>query len=172
MSVFSQLLLTFSVVSSVALAAELAFHGPTLPPPHAVSQDADFVQSMKAMTAALHRVLNASSGSSEANSLAVMGWSVSDSDAAFEFYHTGAQVDGATSQVGPDSIFRIASISKLFTVYALLEQGGYDVLGEPITKYVPELKSDGYRDSNNVDWSEVTVGALASYMAGVARDCK
>jgi CubicO group peptidase (beta-lactamase class C family) len=75
--------------------------------------------------------------------------------------------------VDGDTIFRIGSISKLFTIYALLLQCGFRCFEDPITKYVPELQGAAF--NNNVDdvkWEEVTVGALAAQLSGIGRDCR
>lgn len=154
-----------------SVAAESSFSGHVFPPPQAVSQDADFTSSMKNMTSTLQNLIN-NSGAAKDNSFALMGSSTSESSPAFEFYHTGTQVDGATPEVGPDSVFRIGSISKLFTIYTLLVQSGYDVFSEPVLKYVPELRRGNGSEGAGADWEDVTVGALASHMAGVAKNRK
>jgi CubicO group peptidase (beta-lactamase class C family) len=46
---------------------------------------------------------------------------------------------------------------------------------DPITRYVPELKQaqSNYSASSAIDsvqWEEVTLGELASHMAGITRD--
>lgn len=71
---------------------------------------------------------------------------------------TGGVLDDGT-------IFRVGSVSKLHTVYALLAVAGLEIFEHPVTKYLPEL---GCEDSpgNRIAWDEVTVGALASQMGG------
>ncbi|KAK4233038.1 beta-lactamase/transpeptidase-like protein [Achaetomium macrosporum] len=73
--------------------------------------------------------------------------------------------------VGPDSVFRIHSISKVITVYAMLAKLSYKYWHEPVTKYIPELAGSPARDVvNDVDWSEVTLGSLAGQISGISRD--
>lgn len=153
------------------LAMEASFHGRVFPPPRSVSQDADFQASMTSMASALEELMETTEEPGD-NSIAIMGRSASEATTAFEFYHMGTQVDGATPKVGPDSIFRIGSVSKLFTVYTLLVQLGYDVFSAPVPKYVPELRHSRDVDFQHIDWDEISVSALASHMAGVPRDCK
>ncbi|KAK3896643.1 beta-lactamase/transpeptidase-like protein [Staphylotrichum tortipilum] len=75
------------------------------------------------------------------------------------------------SSVGPDTLYRIGSISKVMTVYTTLAELGDKYWTEPVTKYVPELARLKVRDPvYDTDWSEVTLGALASYLSGIARD--
>ena len=64
------------------------------------------------------------------------------------------------------------------TVYLYLIEAGIASFEEPITKYIPELAAYATKnaaepiqdDIDVVGWNDITVGALASQMAGVARD--
>jgi hypothetical protein len=74
--------------------------------------------------------------------------------------------------IGPDTLFRIHSISKVVTVYAVLAKLGFDYWNEPVSKFIPELANHEVQDATrDVDWSEVTVGTLASQISGISRDC-
>ena len=80
--------------------------------------------------------------------------------------------------VDSNTIYRIGSTSKLWTVYLYLIEAGDLSFNDPITKYIPELAA--YANANTValneddvditNWNDVTVGALASQLAGIARD--
>ena len=77
------------------------------------------------------------------------------------------------SSIGPDTVFSIASISKLITVYATLTEIGDKYWDEPITKYVPELANRKVKNPvYDINWDEVTLGALASHLAGIPQHCK
>ncbi|KAM0421267.1 hypothetical protein ACHAPT_010989 [Fusarium lateritium] len=72
-----------------------------------------------------------------------------------------------------NTVFRIGSVSKLVTVYALLAEVGMDRLNDPITRWVPELaKAMKRRDDpvQNPQWDEVTIGQLAGHMSGIVRN--
>lgn len=92
-------------------------------------------------------------------------------DALVAQHTTGVQT------VDSSSAFRIGSISKLYTTFIYLVAAGDKTWNEPITKFVPELAAFAERNSqsldqnaiNIVDWSSITVGALASQLAGVPR---
>ena len=85
------------------------------------------------------------------------------------------------SSVTEDTVFRVGSVSKLFTVTLLLIEEGLWAFSEPIAKYVPELREAAEKlqwDPRNrrdtidyVDWGAITIGELASHMAGIPRDC-
>ncbi|KAK4129716.1 beta-lactamase/transpeptidase-like protein [Parathielavia appendiculata] len=80
----------------------------------------------------------------------------------FEYYH---------GPVGPDTLFRVASISKVIAVYTTLAALGDKHWHDPVTKYIPELAQDKARNPvYDIDWSDVTLGALASHMGGIPRD--
>ncbi|KAF5013005.1 hypothetical protein FDECE_952 [Fusarium decemcellulare] len=72
-----------------------------------------------------------------------------------------------------DTVFRIGSIAKLVTVYALLAATGLDHINDPITKWVPELAAAPVPNDGavtEVRWQDVTIGALAGHQAGLLKD--
>ncbi|KAL1837605.1 hypothetical protein VTJ49DRAFT_3623 [Mycothermus thermophilus] len=79
-------------------------------------------------------------------------------------------------EAGPDAVYRLGSLTKVFTVYTWLAQDGDGKWNDPITKYVPELAKaveDGKAREDPVgfvNWEEVTVGALAGQTSGAIRD--
>ncbi|KAI0390670.1 beta-lactamase/transpeptidase-like protein [Xylariaceae sp. FL0594] len=104
----------------------------------------------------------------------------------FEWYYT-PPIDVGVSKVDQHSVFRIASISKVFSVWSFLIEVGFERFNDPITRYVPELRNvassacrssraggrkgeEVYNDLDHVLWDEVTLGQLASHAAGVPRD--
>ena len=71
-----------------------------------------------------------------------------------------------------ETLYRIGSITKLLTVYTFLVKLGEAYWDRPITDFIPQLASAAEGDpTKNVQWKEVTLGALASQMAGITRDC-
>jgi CubicO group peptidase (beta-lactamase class C family) len=109
-------------------------------------------------------------------------WSASDVGGTplFSWHHTAPNLTTLNTtgvrKVDQNTVYRLGSLTKIFTIYTWLVQDGDTRWNEPITKYVPELAAVADRAKNdpvgNVDWEEVTIGALASQMAGVVRDCK
>lgn len=100
----------------------------------------------------------------------------------FSWHHTAASLAEATKntsgvrETGPDAVYRLGSLTKVFTVYTWLVQDGDVKWNEPITKYVPELAvaADLAKDDpvEHVAWDEVTIGALAGQLSGAIRDCE
>lgn len=81
-----------------------------------------------------------------------------------------------TLKVDEHTVYRLGSLSKVYTILTLLIEIGDSRWNDPITKYVPELAEIAARGNRNpvteVDWDDVTIGALASQISGIARDCK
>ncbi|OKP12042.1 Beta-lactamase-like protein [Penicillium subrubescens] len=71
-------------------------------------------------------------------------------------------------------MYRIGSISKIFTVYTLLVNYGWEHWNDCIMEYLPELQdaADLNHDPSvaHVDWSKITIGDLASQLSGIGRD--
>lgn len=102
----------------------------------------------------------------------------------YEHYYN-PEIDIGIAAVNEHSIFRIASISKVFSVWSFLIEVGDERFNDPITKYVPELLQLGnstltkncssrvvYDDIDRMKWEEITLGQLASHAAGIPRDRK
>lgn len=152
------------------------FLGPVFPVPLDLGTNPAWPSVAQMITANLTGALVAANGGADENSLAVQAISIYESDPLFEFYHTASSISSAGAQeVNADTVFRIGSISKLFTVYTLLLRGGFDIFEDPVTKYVPELRQiadcHDFNPLKDVDWKDITVGALASQLSGILRDC-
>lgn len=79
------------------------------------------------------------------------------------------------TQVDENTVFRIGSASKLWTVFTFLASAGEASLYDPVTKWVPELQTAAVGADDAVDfvrWEDVTIQELASHLSGVGRDCK
>ncbi len=105
---------------------------------------------------------------SNATSFSVEIFSSQETTSLFAFHHSSP---GLNSSVGvkivdSNSIYRLGSISKPFTIYLLLIKSGDIYFHDLITKFVPELLAASQSASDDgldyVDWSSVTIGNLAS----------
>ncbi|KAI1642457.1 beta-lactamase/transpeptidase-like protein [Daldinia loculata] len=80
-----------------------------------------------------------------------------------------------TKQTNASTVYRVGSVSKLFTVLAALKTEGVR-MEDPITKYLPRLKELEKRERSTqdqlatVDWEDITLRALASHMSGIGPD--
>lgn len=77
-------------------------------------------------------------------------------------------------EVDLDTVFRIASVSKVFPVLGVLLQHGVST-EDAVTKYVPELRALNRQAREQTPiwttgWDSVTIGSLMSHTAGIAVD--
>jgi CubicO group peptidase (beta-lactamase class C family) len=95
----------------------------------------------------------------------------------FEFHHSPPDSDPrGVSVVNSDTVYRLASVTKLFTVLGILRIETIS-LEDSITKYLPELRDMNEQAEtqdaiNTVDWDSITVGALAAHQSGIGADRK
>ncbi|KAK4143391.1 beta-lactamase-like protein 2 [Dichotomopilus funicola] len=163
---------------ALALATGLNGHcpplGPVLPAPHHPSTH----PSISTASTALRALLDDLTTPYQTSALAIGVKSIHEPDLLFEYTHTPPQRDAkGVQQVDRDTVFRLGSLSKVFAPLALLMLRDRGVrLDDSVTKYVPELKglAGQARDEGSavweVDWEEVTLGGLASHMAGIPSD--
>lgn len=141
-------------------------------------------------TSSLQRILHATDDPQvtaidpDATSFTVQVFSTHDERPILEHYHTATSARNNTvgvNTVDENTVFRIGSTSKLWTVLLLLIETGDSSFHDPIFKYIPELRdvvrlgkgNNSYIDSvDHVQWEDVTVGEIVSHMAGLERACK
>ncbi|KAM3465449.1 hypothetical protein NHJ6243_001725 [Beauveria neobassiana] len=108
--------------------------------------------------------------------LSVQVLSIDDDDDGariVDYHHSPGNLNvsaGSAARVDADTVYRIGSISKLFTAYALLVNQGRKWWDKPVSEILPELgeQREERGDGAQTRWGEVTVGALASQMGGVS----
>jgi hypothetical protein len=90
----------------------------------------------------------------------------------YEYHHTASGLKGG--DLDNDSSFALGDLTQLFTVYTQLVELGDEAWSHSIVDYVPELRNTSGNASDaisRVQWEDVTLGALAGHMSGIARDC-
>lgn len=96
---------------------------------------------------------------------------------SLQFHYTSAEIAKAangTHKVDSDSIYRIASVTKLFTVLAGLIELKPEDWERPVSAVLTLLgdyvSRNGKPDVYTTPWGEITLRALAAQIAGVPRD--
>lgn len=180
---FSASFCLFALLSSVYLvntqstSLNCPILGPDFPTPQHISTS---VLLTDAQASFVKLLSNSASTVSNDSAFSISLFSVDEDELLFQYHHS-PPVPPATgvSTVDADSIYRIGSLTKVFSVWTFLIEVGDGYFSEPITRYVPELAAAVLRSGNNsvefdeidnVRWDDVTLGALASHMAGIARD--
>ncbi|KAJ5375432.1 hypothetical protein N7517_007438 [Penicillium concentricum] len=160
------------VLCTASIANSIKFcplRGPSWPVPTGLSTDPTFRSALQNITTTIQQAISA--GNLSSNSISLQIFDANDPDALLTLSHTAAEIDTTigVSQVDENTIFRIGSTSK--------KMGS--PLQDPISQYIPELNqaaNDLFGNSTKWDdgidftkWNEVTIGELASHMAGIAR---
>ncbi|RYO14841.1 hypothetical protein AA0111_g11865 [Alternaria arborescens] len=98
----------------------------------------------------------------------------SSEETLWSYHHTAFERNASRPdipKVNGDALYRIASITKTFTVLGILYQhaAGNLSLDETVNTYLKELgeKSDG-----GIPWKDITLRSLASQLSGLPRECK
>jgi CubicO group peptidase (beta-lactamase class C family) len=177
----SSWLLAYLALAAKAIKAgtQCDLAGPGFPAPSGLSSSETLVEAIAAFENLLDDGLRAND-----TAWTVALFSSKEKKTLYEQYYTPS-IDVGVAAVSEHSIFRIASISKVFSVWSFLIEVGDERFSDPITKYVPELLELGnstssnncssrvvYDDIDHVKWEEITLGQLASHAAGIPRDRK
>ena len=118
-----------------------------------------------------------------ATSFSINLFSAQEDDSSFQYHHAApvmATAVNGTKIIDIDTVYRLGSVTKLLTVWLFLIKAGDVYFNQPITQYVPELLTAAELESTNataiadnvdfVRWSDVTIGELASHMAGLDKE--
>lgn len=153
--------------------SECALAGPGFPSPSGLSNSLLLREAIASLNRSLNNVQLGLQANDTAWAMAL--FSSKENKTLYEHYYS-PPIDGV-SKVDGNSIFRIGSISKVFSVWSFLMEVGDEHLNDPITKYIPELanltcmgNNELYNDIDHVRWEEITLGQLASHAAGIPRD--
>lgn len=131
--------------------------GPVLPAPKAPSLNSNVQAAGSSFAAYLSTLTSSFLGSAVSISVA----SIHEGDKLLDLHHTPQiRQTGSTDTVNGDTIYRVASISKVFTTLGTLQAGIR--MDDPILDYLPNLQALQAGDGFSVDWNDVTVGSLAS----------
>ena len=96
-------------------------------------------------------------------------FSAATNDSLYRYTHVGenSKKSLTAGTLNDKTISRTGSVTKLFTVYAILAKAGIEVFSHPVTKYLPELGGNSSSDAlERIRFEDITVGALASQQAG------
>jgi CubicO group peptidase (beta-lactamase class C family) len=172
-------LLALNLIPSTNKATNCPLFGPIYPVPSNVAANSG-VQAALADLGTAFAALEKVPRVGEKSSYSIQVFSGSTSTPLFERYYTASNLANINStgvrQVDADTVYRIGSISKIFTIYTFLIKAGDKYFSHPVTEFIPELAAlDANRPENaitNVAWGDVTIGQLASHMAGISPDSK
>ncbi|KAM0433991.1 hypothetical protein ACHAPT_003935 [Fusarium lateritium] len=145
--------------------------GPVLPAPTSPSTN----DAVKSAVEALTEGLKSLTGSFENTAMSIGMISLHEDEPILDLHHTPPNLNArGVKKVDSDTVYRVGSVSKAFTVLAALKLS--DVrMDDAVTKYLPQLRELGkQQDEENsitvVDWDRISLQALASHMGGIPSD--
>ncbi|KAF7596308.1 hypothetical protein BBP40_002452 [Aspergillus hancockii] len=160
-------LFAFILTNTARAAGDCPLFGPVYPPPKQLSS-----------STACNAAKNTFSGTLDATILSATG----SENSAFKADTTSwaLQIFSARdSALYFNSTTLPRSVTKLWTVFLFLIEKGNAPFHEPVSQYVPELRAAAEEIQRNatekedpidyVRWDEVTIGDLASHLAGISR---
>ncbi|KAJ4287668.1 hypothetical protein N0V90_012371 [Kalmusia sp. IMI 367209] len=120
----------------------------------------------------IHDVLTITLGSPEYNSTSVSVEVTSSEESLWEFHHTARERNASRPdipRVNGSALYRIASITKAFTVLGLLQQhaAGNLSLDDSVEDYIGELQGP---QNGSIPWKDITLRSLASQLSGIPRE--
>ncbi|KAH7250862.1 beta-lactamase/transpeptidase-like protein, partial [Fusarium tricinctum] len=165
----------------VTAMAPCPLFGPDLPIPTALNRDVSIRSAMSEILQLLNPDVAGGTQSIHMDfqntSFSIDVYSTVEQKPLINHHHAAPSMEWherGTHTVNDTTIYRIGSISKLLTAYLYLIEVGDTSFSEPITQYVPELAALPAKKQGSaiqeVDWDVITIGALASHMAGIPRD--
>lgn len=137
-----------------------------VPPKSSTYRDSPILNdAFKSITASLDKLIAQPAFDTSSFSIEV----TTSTHSLWELHHTARDKDpvrpGAEKVTG-ESVYRIASVTKAFTVLAIIQQhvAGNLSIDDTIDQYL-ELRGD-------IQWSDITLRTVASQLSGIPRDCK
>ncbi|OAX81188.1 hypothetical protein ACJ72_04468 [Emergomyces africanus] len=152
--------------------------GPTFSSDFDLGQTDAFAKAKDSFPGVIEALFKSGVVDSSVSSFAIDVYSTVTNKSIYSYFHQAT--DPALNEIFPaggiddGTAIRLGSVSKLFTVYAILTHaGGMEVLDHPVTKYLPQLGNEPLKDRadplERIAWEDVTVGALASHMGGTGQ---
>ncbi|KAI0809591.1 beta-lactamase/transpeptidase-like protein [Xylaria sp. FL0064] len=172
-------------LASLCLPTALArFLGPLNPPPVDLTSDTSRVRSKwENITSTLenhlvHKELNEALSGLDNITFSLGLFSVHDTDAAgsLQYHHTGPDITNSSygvTKVDGNSIYRVASMTKVVTVYAGLLLLDFSDWHKPLTEIFPEIASLPQDDPvHHIQWDTITPFSLSSQISGVPANAR
>lgn len=128
---------------------------------------------LKNAFANIETALNLVAAASEFDSTSFSVEVTSSRESLWAQHHTARERNASRPDVpvvNGDANYRIASITKAFTVLGILYQhkaGNLD-LDDTLDNYLAELKEE---QEGSVPWKDITLRSLASQLSGIPREC-
>ncbi|KAI0849509.1 beta-lactamase/transpeptidase-like protein [Daldinia vernicosa] len=175
------LLLTAQMILPANGIPNCPYPGPAFPKPTALASSDRIKTAIANLTATFDARGMDPSTNPNGTSWSIQVFSASDSDEdepVWSHYHTATDLLAADTpgvkSIDGNTVFRLGSVTKIFTILTFLIEAGDTYWNTPVTQWVPELEllagKAQYDPIMNVDWDSITLQDLASHIAGIVRD--
>ncbi|KAG4272611.1 hypothetical protein FPRO04_10353 [Fusarium proliferatum] len=149
-------------------------YGPVLPAPRQASQHPAVQYAVDTITT----VLKGQTAGFNLSGVSVGVKSIYEDDPLLDFHYTPSTMNPmvGVEKINYSTVYRLGSISKVFTVLAVLRLAEDKVLSmnDPVTRWIPELAhGEGSHSGDELDvihWDDVTVGDAAAHLSGLGGD--
>ncbi|KAI1416252.1 beta-lactamase/transpeptidase-like protein [Hypoxylon sp. FL1857] len=145
--------------------------GPVLPAPTSPSSH----PAVQSAVSALKETLGNLTATFNGTAVSIGVKSLHETTPLVDVHYTPPVLDPrGASKIDASTVYRIGSVSKVFTVLAALKTSGVR-MDDPVTKYLPRLRELNQQQTSKnpitiVDWDEITLQALASHTSGIGSD--
>ena len=141
---------------------------PAFPPPD-FDRHATWLQSTSNR---IHNAIKSLSQQDEYNTTSFSLEVTSQTHSLFSIHHTAkirSSLRRGADQISNTTAYRIASMTKPFTVLAILQQqqGGNLSLDDPVSRYISALNLP---QKGSIPWKDITIRSLATQQSGIPRD--
>jgi hypothetical protein len=161
--------------------------GPRFPVPSGLSADPIILEAMKNTTKVFDDLVATGGGEAHGDiapnstSFSIALFSATDplnssSPLLFEYHYAAPSLaESTTGAKMPDSnsVYRIGSLTQVFTIWMTLIEAGEAAWVTPVTQHIPEL-AQAAEQASSIDrtaWEDITLGDLAAHLSGISRDC-
>ncbi|EEH11641.1 conserved hypothetical protein [Histoplasma capsulatum G186AR] len=175
---FIRFTLTLLLLCKNLYAADCPLLGQAFPPPRMLSNSSTWKKAIEDFESNLKELLSQSTDlDARTTSFSINIFSSHEENLLYEYHHDAPGLKGSIAKgqkLNGDTMYRIASISKVMTLYTFLIEAGFKYFNEPVAKFVPEIEREIQRQWGNIDdtlvpqWREITVGSLANYYNDMA----
>ncbi|KAI1476193.1 beta-lactamase/transpeptidase-like protein [Daldinia eschscholtzii] len=168
------------IISSIYAEENCPLYGLGYPKPTNLLIQPGIQQAAKSLDSVFAQYIdNSNKTGSDQFSYSVEVFSADADEPLWSHYWTATNLKTLNStgvkKVDGDTVYRLGSVTKIFTILTFLAEVGDTMWNEPITKYIPEIKAmvtgaDTSHSISKPDWDSITIGSLATQMSGLVRD--
>lgn len=164
---------TLVTAAAAALTAATPYQCPPLGPVLPKAKNPSTHPAVQAAVSAFIAGLEAETATFTGSAVSIGVKSSIEEGPLVDFHFTPPERDPrGASAVDTHTVYRLASVTKIFPVLAALQNS--DLIGweDSVAKFIPELRDAPKGELDYVDWEDVTVEAAAVHIGGVAAESK